>query len=88
MKEHPAVGSHLPSVNRIPVPPWQQQSKRKALPWANRLAVLRPAARNEVAVGVLGSCENGPVTGLRSGTMRKNCSRSMKNGSSRGPANS
>ena len=51
--------------------------------------VERLAGRTERARGrVFGSWDSGPVTGFRSGTMRKNCSRSMKNGSSRGPANS
>src|SRR2546427_611982 len=46
-----------------------------------------PGLRNALAVGASGSCASGPVTGFRSGRMRKNCSRSMKNGSSRQPAN-
>ena len=44
------------------------------------------AMLNTVADAASGSCESVPVVGLRSGTMRKNCSRSMKNGSSRAPA--
>ena len=47
-------------------------------------STAEPAARNELAEGASGISESAPVDGLRSGRMRRNCSRSRKNGSSRG----